>query len=378
MKTTIKSLLMLGLISNLGILFSMEDGKPKNEINDKIKLSYTQFRKAEIQKRGLRYCTGALGLLGIGGLIYYSWRSDAGGQEAERILNNMLSGRAISADQRSSLIYLLKQGHASTVESLKMQLQAAQSPAASALPWSTAARNYIFSTMKTSFFGLTTIGTAIVMTAIQGIGASLITKGIFNPLAERFVGIYSIDRFIATKTKLNQNIKDLISSLTALNKEGEDVEKDQTLFSVSLSLLERDIINILGFMLYICSFIKKSDELIISKAKAVFKAVKGCITDLQKLKLSTIEHLADSENGPFDIDEYKEVLVNLVDKCESFSNICEEAGTDLMEDFYASTFDQVKRSLGINMPDQVPAPSEEEMEAFQQMLGHMAKNGVGE
>lgn len=360
MKKIMQSFLILGLILNFNAVFSAGDKAPDVDIKDRVKQAYNQFRASEQSKRKFRYCAAGLGLMGIGGLIYHSWGSDeARQQQAENMLNNYNN---LQPEQKAFVRKVLNQGHAATVQNLKLRM-AARDAVAPAMSWSAAAGNYVFGTIKNAFFGVTTIGTAIVMAGIQGYGLSIFSKGVINPLVEKIVGIYSINRFISVKTKLNQNIKDILRALTAIQGEAEeDITVHEKLFDISFGLLEKDIFNILGFMTYIWSLINKDDEPVKSKARAIFGQVKKCLIDLRKLKMED-----------FDILSYRLQLDKLVEYCESFSGICEEAGTDYLEDFYISIFDQLRNSINPDIPAK-KLPDADDMNAFGQMLTNIAAN----
>jgi len=341
MKTTIKSLLILGLLSNFNNVFSMNSALLSKNINDKSIQSFHQLRASEQTKRRLRYCAGGIGLLGIGGLIYYSVRSNEG-QQVSSV--NVVDFKALQT----------------TVNGLAAAAANGPLPLAPVVPWSTAARSYAFGAIKNSSFCLSTIGTAIFLAGVQGIGASIFTKSVLNPLAEKLIGIYSMNRFIASTTKINQNIKDLIRTLVAINKENaEDVAIQKEFFDITFGLLERDMVNILGFMMYIGTLLSKDEPLVFAKAKVILQQAKKNVVDLHRLK-----------EAHFEIEEYKDLLSEFVDKCESFSDMCAYADTDLMEDLYASTFEQLKKSINRDIPVQLPAVPD--LDTFQQLLESMA------
>lgn len=329
---------------NINIAFSHGSETLRNEIQTKSIESYKRFSSAERVKRKMRYSTAGLGLLGIGGLLYYSWRSEA-------------------AHATNISTTAFKELEAAFAEfKHKQDLQAAPpAPAAPALTWSAAAKKYAISGLKNSFSSLTAIGTAMVVMGIQGYGASLFAKGILNPVAEKLIGIYSIHRFVAINTKLSQNTKDLICILNSLHKEeDEDNEMHLNRFELIFRLIEKDIINTIGFMIYIFSLVQHTDSLISSKAKAdIHQAVKALV-DLHALK-----------SRGSTVDNYKKVLSNLVELFESFAVIGDEAGTDYLEDYYGSTFDQVRQAINADAP--APMNGVSDAHDLQQMLLGLAE-----
>lgn len=336
MKKTIKSLVILGLLSNYGALFSIGDNKAT--IREQVKQSYLSFRAAEQSKKKLRYLTGGIGLMGIGGLIYYSMQPDATQKTLSDILNRMRPGstQPVTPQEFDLVKNALKASSHKVTDGFREEIRRRDVAALASLSWSASARNYVVSSIKNSFFGLSTMGTAIAMMVIQAQGATMLTKGVLNPLMEKFVGTYSIHRFISTKTMLTQNIRDLILSLNAINK--ENTLLNVTSFNSSFNLLEKDIINILGFMVYICSFISKDDPLGM-KARVNYVKVIKCLTDLQRLK----------KDGTFYLEEYRKICADVVSNCKSFSQACPEAGTDWLDDLYMSTFEQLENSIDIDL-----------------------------
>lgn len=362
MKLTTKSLLMLGLLLNGSILFPAGDEAKTtaSSFTNEVQKSYNRIRIDERNKRLARYGLGLGVLAGIGGLIYYAWQPDINDKEALDIWKKKCQGKGVSQEQADIFAKCMTFNLLAKFKRLKQELKAYRAKQA-ALPWYTRAKNNVVD----GVFSIPAFCTTLAIAGLQSSGLSMLVKGVLNPLAEKLTGMYSVERFIATKTKLNQNIKDLIRYLVEINKDEDEIsESHKKLFNITFSLLEKDIINVLGFMAYIYSFINKDEALIRSKAILIIKQVRKSLLDLGKLKT----------NG-FDIEAYKTVLSNIVDQSESFEDISMDVGTDLLEDLYASTFDQLRQA--INSDVQPEQPNLQDLEAFAEGLAQF-KDQMGQ
>lgn len=362
MKRIMNSFLSASLLFNVAALVAM-GGNEATEEKKKIFSAYEKVKSEEQSKRKLRYLAAGTGAVGLGGL-YYWLTSDNG----ELKISNL------NPDQRRKLFTFLSIPNDIYNPTYRPHVS-----------WSAQAKRFILKSGKGAFFGASTIITTILFTALQGVGIHLLLKGIINPLTDKIFSCYSMQRFIATHTHLNRNIEDLILNISSLD-EAKLQDKNLALKFINnkFDLLEDDIINILGFVVYINSQMAKNSNLLKS-GRIIIKQIKQSLKQLRDLKAEARNYLEsnDDELENIEIDGYKKCLNELTARLKSFDDLSKFIGTDFMEDTYDSVFDKLKLTINLDRDakDLPPTPSDlamqlgqglglspEDLKAMQQMM----------